>query len=134
MAENKKATGEVAVKEVKDGAVLSVKESPEYKELEAKLVEAESQRDEYKKQAEEASTLVDQQATKLKALESKNLAKTAVAQVSLPKPKLVQVKFLKDHSFYFANKNIIAVVGSTHEVDTNIANKLVSRGIAVVIS
>ena len=134
-------------------------DSKEYKELSAKLDETITAKEEAEKAkvvAEEALAkveaekieavnklaesvkLVDTQAEEIKNLKGAKAPKsdkgvgTDVAEVALPKPKLIKVRFIKAHQFYFAHKNINAVAGSEYEVDKHVANKLVGRGIAVI--
>ena len=66
-------------------------------------------------------------------LSEANDANKGVVDSSKKDQKLMKVKFLKDHQFTFGTTDIKALKTDVREVDLFTANKLSSRGIAVLI-
>lgn len=135
------------LKELQDKLTASEKAE---KEATAKLAKTEKEKEQLQSDldavAKENKTLNDDLAVKdsiigdqTKELASfvegvNNLQDANVAEVSAPKEKLTKVKFLKSHSFSMGMKTINAVKGDEHKVDIFTANKLASRGIAIVLN
>lgn len=115
-------------------------------ELTERAEKAEKERDAANSSLADANSLVEAQKKKLDLIDElaskkagKNspeleLTETQVATVAETKAKQVKVKFLKDHSFSVGMLDIHATKDSTHSVDVNIANKLATRQIGVIVN